>query len=507
VLRLQAYITATAANVAFSWSHDIGGFAGSPDPEIMTRWVQLGVLSPVLRPHCAGRGGNSRDIWKFEWASYEVMKAYFRFRARLVPYLSDAWRGAYESGVVPVHPLYYDFPALDGAYGEGALHQYKFGERMWVAPITAPAPAEPAAAGLAPATIWFPPGEWIEWFSWQAHAAPPAGASYDRRFSIEETPIFSRPGTIVPLRTLDGTRGGVGTAVDVPDALTLWVLPPGPAAALAAGAPPLAFAARIYDDDGVSTAYAEADAWAATAVRCEWARAAAAAAPAKGAPAAAAAAAASDSVTCTISPPAGRLFAEFPARRAWTLRFIGTWPPASVALNGAPVALDGVAAPDAWGDGAAWPPSGAPAWAYAGYQASTWVNTGPLPTDAPVTLALRFPPGAAANDPLLTSALPRKMARAAAAKTAMNIASWTVHPVDVPAVLAAAGAGAAAEEAVWRAAEAGAPGAAAEGVRRVYEALRPSLERGVAETEALLARGVGGAPVETMRGLLQNALA
>ena len=64
VLALQVYITSTAANVAFQWSHDIGGFAGSPDPEIMTRWVQLGVFSPILRPHCAGRGGNSRDIWK-----------------------------------------------------------------------------------------------------------------------------------------------------------------------------------------------------------------------------------------------------------------------------------------------------------------------------------------------------------------------------------------------------------------------------------------------------------
>ena len=362
---------------------------------------------------------------------------------------------------------------------------------MWAAPITAAAPAEAAAAGLAPATIWFPPGAWIEWFSWQAHSAPPEGASFDRRFSLEETPIFSRPGAIVPLRTLDGTRGGVGTAVDVPEALTLWVLPVGPGAALAAGAPPLAFTARIYDDDGVSTAYAEANAWAATSVRCEWRRAAGGA----------------DGVNCTIAPPTGRLCAEFPARRSWTLRFVSTWPPAAVALNGAPVPLDGVAAPDGWGDGAAWPADGSPAWAYAGYQAATWVHTGALPTDSPVTVALQFPPGAPANDALLTSALARKMARAAAAKTAMNLASWSVHPVDVPAILAAAGAGAAAEEAVWRAAEAGTPGAAAAEVRKIYEGLVPSLAKGVEEAEALLARGVGGAPVETMKGLLLNALA
>ena len=56
-----------------------------------------------------------------------------------------------------------------------------------------------------------------------------------------------------------------------------------------------------------------------------------------------------------------------------------------------------------------------------------------------------------------------------------------------------------------RAAEAG--GDATPEVRRIYEALGPNLAKGVKETEALLERGVGGAPVETMRGLLLNALA
>lgn len=65
ILRYQAYITPTAANLAFQWSHDIGGFAGVPDPELMVRWAQFGVFSPVLRPHTAGKFGAHRDIWLF----------------------------------------------------------------------------------------------------------------------------------------------------------------------------------------------------------------------------------------------------------------------------------------------------------------------------------------------------------------------------------------------------------------------------------------------------------
>ncbi len=524
VLKLQVFITATAANVAFQWSHDIGGFAGSPEPELMTRWVQLGVFSPVLRPHCAGRGGNSRDIWRFEWPAFEIMRDFFRARARLVPYLATAQREAYESGVVPVHPLYYDFPTAASAFSEGSLHQYSFGDAIWVAPITAPASKEPLEAGLAQTTVWFPPGTWIEWFSWQAHSAPgPEGASYDRRFGLEEMPLFSPPGAIIPLRTLASGSGGageqggsaVGTAVEVPKALTLWVFPPAGTELSSKGS--FSSTARIYDDDGVSMAYASqggSSGFLWTNVSCSWRRQGSV-----------------DSVSCSISPGGGSGFPEMPSARSWTLRFISAWPPAAVAVNGQPAALSASSVPaDAvWGDGAAWPQSGAPAYAYSGTGASVWVHSGaPSPVACggaagagSLTFELTFAPGSRADDALLTSAVARKISRAQAAKTAMNLVSWSAHPADVPRLLAAAGAGAKIEDAVAAAAEleqaeAGAGSsssrqaratALAARVRSEYEALSGHLGEAREELRRLSAdHGVDGPAVDTMRGLINNAL-
>ena len=106
MLRMQTYMTPTAANVLLQWSHDIGGFAGQPDGELMVRWSQFGVFSPILRPHCAGRGGASRDIWSHSWSpTLAALRSVFRLRAMLVPYLAMAQRIAYDTGVLPVHPV------------------------------------------------------------------------------------------------------------------------------------------------------------------------------------------------------------------------------------------------------------------------------------------------------------------------------------------------------------------------------------------------------------------
>ena len=508
-------MTATAANVAFAWSHDIGGFAGAPESEIMLRWVAFGVFSPVLRPHCAGRGGNTRDIWRFDWPAFEALRDLFRLRARLVPYLAGASREAYETGVQVVYPLYYDWPHAPAAYEHHALHQFACGRAIWVSPVTAP-----AAAGrtLADSHVWFPPGAWVEWGSWQLHVSPaPAGATYARRFASDEMPAYSPAGAILPLRTLPGVDGPaagagdvVGTAVDVPAALTLYVMPP-PLKSSAgtgndAGTVYFSSEARVYDDDGVSMAYV-GGAFRWTNVTCAWARGRAGA---------------GDTLALTIAPGGGGGFPEMPLRRAWTLRLVGAWPPASVSVGGARAAPVPSAVPGRWGEGARWPAAGAvPAFAYDGATASAWVHAPPANADEPLTIAVEWPRGTAADDPLLTSALARKVARAQATKGAVNLAAWAVVPADVPAVLAAAGAPARVEAAFAAGHEAAAAAEAAgesdvadaalevmaARVRGLYAGLVGNITAGLAEVAALDARGgVDAAHLALMREMLGNAL-
>ena len=64
-LAFQPEFTATASNIGYGWwSHDIGGhMGGRRDDELTTRWVQLGVYSPILRLHSSDIPFLSKEPW------------------------------------------------------------------------------------------------------------------------------------------------------------------------------------------------------------------------------------------------------------------------------------------------------------------------------------------------------------------------------------------------------------------------------------------------------------
>lgn len=66
-LQFQPYFTNTASNIGYGWwSHDIGGhMLGVRDDELMARWVQYGVFSPINRLHSTDNPFNGKEPWKF----------------------------------------------------------------------------------------------------------------------------------------------------------------------------------------------------------------------------------------------------------------------------------------------------------------------------------------------------------------------------------------------------------------------------------------------------------
>ena len=56
-LEFQPEFTATSSNIGYGWwSHDIGGhMLGGRNDELVTRWVQYGVFSPIFRLHSTHR--------------------------------------------------------------------------------------------------------------------------------------------------------------------------------------------------------------------------------------------------------------------------------------------------------------------------------------------------------------------------------------------------------------------------------------------------------------------
>ncbi len=195
-LKFQPYFTATAVNVGFGyWSHDIGGhIPGTVTPELFTRWVQWGALSPVLRTHTTRNAEAERRIWAYPYPYAKAMRDAFLLRYRLLPYIYTTSRNAYDTGISMIHPLYYDYPNADEAYDFG--DEYFFGSDVIVAPVVQPMSEDSL---LASEDVWIPPGTWIEWNSGERLHGPKV---VTRQYSLDDIPIFVRAGSIIPMQTL-----------------------------------------------------------------------------------------------------------------------------------------------------------------------------------------------------------------------------------------------------------------------------------------------------------------
>jgi Glycosyl hydrolases family 31/Domain of unknown function (DUF5110) len=439
VLRYETYFMPTSSNVLFQWTHDIGGFEGPSPPEFFTRHLQFGTFSPSLRTHSSKRSP-ARAIWTYPQPYFAIMKRFYRLRARLVPYIATAQRIAHETGVQVVRPLYYNWPEIPAVYADQGLHQYSFGDSIWIAPITSPAPPSLNASSLArmtvkgeittpkysfnvsgaavtPWTFFAPPGRWIEWFSWEGFTSPAkTGGFYSRNYAIGEVPIFSAPGTIIPLTTLPSNGGGVlGISSTIPNAITLLVF----GGVEVDKGTTTTTRARLYDDDGISIGYEHGE-YFWTDITCDWYRGTKAKA---------------DSLTCTVHPPSGAGFDTMPSKRSYVLRLVASLPPATVTVNGVSAEHDPLGRPDANGDNDAWD-SHISSWSYDGGSSSTWVNVGKkVPVSSSLVIHLEWPVGINAADATALSGYARKAARATACKEEIDALYGMLFTSDVESLL------------------------------------------------------------------------
>ncbi len=299
-LQFQPYFTATAANVAYGWwGHDIGGhMGGATEPELYARWVQFGALSPILRLHATKDPLAERRPWCYPEAVYQATRAAFHWRYQLVPYIYTMARIAHETGMSLCRPMYYEYPEDHAAYS--ARTQYFFGDQMIAAPIVQPADPE---TGLASTDVWVPPGTWVEYTTRETFTGP----RWVRLIGdLDRVPMLMRAGAILPLAApFDAPSPGhlaSGTTGAIPrDRLLLAVFP---------GAPGTF---RLYEDDGLTTAYEDGQyEWTEITTRSD----------------------SPDTWVVHIAPIEGRCV-HLPERRGYEIRLEGCRRPESVLVNGA----------------------------------------------------------------------------------------------------------------------------------------------------------------------------
>ncbi|KAH0425254.1 glycosyl hydrolase family 31 [Colletotrichum camelliae] len=194
-LRFQPEFTATASNIGYGWwSHDIGGHMhGCRDHELVARWVQLGVFSPIMRLHSCDTPWGSKEPWNYRPAAEGVITSFMQLRHRMIPYLYTLNTKFAEDDEPLVQPLYWKFPTRKEAFTYP--NQYFFGPSLIAAPIVDPANPKTLHASVK---VWLPPtaARYIDILT---------GIVYDSDREIQlwrtlkNMPVLAPEGSIIPL--------------------------------------------------------------------------------------------------------------------------------------------------------------------------------------------------------------------------------------------------------------------------------------------------------------------
>lgn len=191
-LDFQPYFNSTASNVLYGyWSHDLGGHfeADRIDPEMFTRWMQFGAVSPVMRTHSSKSGVLNKEPWVFSPVYFNTIRNAILQRYEMAPYVYTMARKTYDEGLSVCRPLYYDYPESEEAYDY--RNQYMFGDQMLIAPVTAPMKDD-----YSTLNVWLPAG--TDWYEWHTGTMLKGGQTVIRTFAIDEYPIYIKAGSVLP---------------------------------------------------------------------------------------------------------------------------------------------------------------------------------------------------------------------------------------------------------------------------------------------------------------------
>lgn len=217
-----------------NYGNDVGGFVGDTTPELLTRWLQAGVLAPLYRNHTTLETAN-QEPWAFGEPYTLWNRRWIQFRYQLMPHLYTLVHEASTNGLPLNQPTVFQFMSDTNTWGQNE-YDFMTGRDLLAAPVY--------SSGAVTRAVYLPSG--TEWYEWASGRRVAGGQTVTVLASLGSLPLFVRAGGLLPM----------GPAMDhvdqyTPDFLDLHVWP-GPTNRY-----------TLYEDDGRTTNYL-AGQWALT---------------------------------------------------------------------------------------------------------------------------------------------------------------------------------------------------------------------------------------------------
>jgi alpha-D-xyloside xylohydrolase len=165
------------------WSHDIGGFRGTPTPSVYKRWVAFGLLSSHSRLH---GGTSSRVPWLFDDEASEVLRHFTTLKCRLMPYLMAGAVQAHTTNQPMLRAMLLEFP--DDPACRTLDRQYMLGDGLLVAPVFDDRSVE----------YYLPAGNWTHLLTGESRRG---GRWFNEEFDFFGLPLWIRNDALIAVGT------------------------------------------------------------------------------------------------------------------------------------------------------------------------------------------------------------------------------------------------------------------------------------------------------------------
>jgi alpha-glucosidase len=203
---------------------DIGGFAGTPTADLLTRWFEVGAFNPIYRDHTA-KGTGDQEPWVHGPEHEAIRREYIEERYRLLPYIYTGIEEMSRTGIPLMRPLFLEYPKLGEIAGND--HDFLFGRDLLVAPVT--------TEMLDAQTVHLPDGEWFDYWTAEKKSSKEEIVLHP---TLNQVPLYVRAGAIIPMQELVQYTG------QTPDGPLKLRVYPGPDCG-----------GSLYQDDGHTYAY------------------------------------------------------------------------------------------------------------------------------------------------------------------------------------------------------------------------------------------------------------
>lgn len=172
-----------ASGVSFAGS-DVGGFIGSPDGELYTRWIQMAVFHPFFRTHSSGDHGD-KEPWKFDKKYVDIVRRFIEMRYELLPYIYSVFYDHSKTGTPMVRSLH-----LEGHIDPETFfreEEFFLGHHIMVCPVSEPEHAT--------RKMYLTSGHWYNYWTDELIEG---GLEITVDTPLDQIPIFIRQGAIIP---------------------------------------------------------------------------------------------------------------------------------------------------------------------------------------------------------------------------------------------------------------------------------------------------------------------